>query len=205
MILKDSEKELISKEIENLEKLSSAQLVAVIAKRSSNYKYASLMICVFLVFLASFVLFFVKEVSTLELLQYQLLIFVGVNLLFEKFDNLILKILPRNYKQRKASLYAKEQFSNLGLSRTKSKQAIMFFVSFDERYVKVITDDKISQEIPNEFWQQSVFEFAEDVKREDFLNGYLKAIRTSKAILIKHFPIQKDSENELSNEVIELS
>ena len=81
----------------------------------------------------------------------------------------------------------------------------MFFVSLDERYVKVITDNKISQEIPNEFWQQLVFEFAEDVKREDFLNGYLKAIRTSKAILIKHFPIQKDSENELSNEVIELS
>ena len=60
MILKDSEKELISKEIENLEKLSSAQLVAVIAKRSSNYKYASLMICVFFVFLVSFlVLLFV--------------------------------------------------------------------------------------------------------------------------------------------------
>jgi putative membrane protein len=35
-------KKLISKEIENLEKLSSAELVAVITKRSGNYKYASL-------------------------------------------------------------------------------------------------------------------------------------------------------------------
>ena len=37
MILKDNEKKLISKEIENLEKSSSAELVAVMIKRSSNY------------------------------------------------------------------------------------------------------------------------------------------------------------------------
>lgn len=205
MLLNENEKELISKEIEDLEKLSSAELVAVVAKKSSNYKYASLMISIFCVFLISFVLYFVKEVSTLELLEYQLLVFVGINLLFEKFDNLILKILPQNYKYRKASLYAKEQFDNLRLNRTKSKQAIMFFVSLDERYVKIITDSEISKEIPNEFWQQLVFEFAENVKREDFLNGYLKALRTSKAILIKHFPIQDNDVNELSNEVIELA
>lgn len=205
MLLNDKEKELISKEIEDLEKLSSAELVAVVAKKSSNYKYASLMISIFCVFLISFVLYFVKEVSTLDLLEYQLLVFVGINLLFEKFDNLILKILPQNYKYRKASLYAKEQFNNLGLNRTKSKQAIMFFISLDERYVKIITDSEISKEIPNEFWQQLVFEFAEDVKKEDFLNGYLKALRTSKAILIKHFPIQSNDENQLSNEVIELA
>ena len=204
MYLNENQKEQISKEIENLEKLSSAELVAVIAKRSSNYKYVSLIISIFLVFSTSFILFFIKEISTLELLQYQLLIFMGTTLIFEKFDNLILKILPQSYKHQKASLYAKEQFNNLGLNKTKSKQVLMFFVSLDEKYVHILADNKISQEIPNEFWQQLVFEFAEDVKREDFLNGYLKAIRTSKAILIKHFPIKNNDENELSNEVIEL-
>jgi putative membrane protein len=205
MGLNENEKELISKEIENLEKLSSAELVAVIAKKSSDYRYASLMISIFLVFLTSFVLFFIKEVSTLELLQYQLLIFMGTTLIFEKFDTLILKILPQSYKHQKASLYAKEQFNNLGLNRTKSKQAIMFFVSLNERYVEIITDSEISKEIPDDFWQQLVYEFTEDVKNENFLNGYLKAIKTSKAILIKHFPSQTNDENELSNEIIELT
>lgn len=204
MLLNDKEKELISKEIENLEKLSSAELVAVIAQKSSDYKYASLMISVFFVFLISFLLFFIKDISTLELLQYQLLIFVGINLFFEKFDNLILKIVPLSYKHQKASSNAKEQFNNLGLNRTKTRQAIMFFVSFDERYVEIITDSEISKKIPDEFWQQLVYEFTLNVKKEDFLNGYLKAIKTSKAILIKHFPIQENDENELSNEVIEL-
>ena len=80
----------------------------------------------------------------------------------------------------------------------------MFFVSLDEKYVKILTDSEISKKIPNEFWQQLVFEFTEDVKREDFVNGYLKALKTSKAILIKHFPIQGNDENEFSNEIIEL-
>ena len=80
----------------------------------------------------------------------------------------------------------------------------MFFVRINEKYVHILADNKISKKIPDEFWQQLVYEFTQDVKKENFLNGYLKAINTSKAILIKHFPIQKNDENELSNEIIEL-
>lgn len=205
MILTNEEKELISKEIQELEESSSTELIAVITQKSSNYKHASLMISVFCVFLISFILFFIKEISTLQLLQYQLLFFVGINLFLEKFNNLVLKIIPQSYKHRKASLNAKRQFHNLGLNRIKTKQAIMFFVSLDEKYVKIITDEQIPKEIPNEFWQQLVFEFTEDIKKEDFLNGYLKALKTSKAILIKHFPKNKYDENKFPNEVIELS
>lgn len=204
MILKDNEKELISQEIENLERFSSAELVAVITQKSSDYKYASLIISIFLTFLFSFILYFLKEISTLELLQYQLLIFIGTNLFFIKFNNLTLKLLPLSYKHQKASLKANEQFYNLGLNKTKSKQAIMFFVSLDEKYVEIITDTEISKKIPNEFWEQLVYEFTLDIKKDDFLSGYIKAIKTSKAMLIQHFPIQNDDKNELSNEVIEL-
>ena len=81
MMLNSEEKKLIAKEIEELEQSSSAELIAVITQKSSNYKYASLMVSIFFVFLISFILFFLKEISTLELLQYQLLIFVVINLL----------------------------------------------------------------------------------------------------------------------------
>lgn len=205
MLLTDEEKELISKEIENLEKLSSAELVAVITKRSSNYKNSLLIFSIILVFLASFLLYFFKEdLYTLELLQYQILIFIGINLFFQTFHNLFLKLIPKFYKDKIASLYAKKQFYNLGLNRTKTKQAIMFFVSLDEKYVEIITDTEISKKIPNEFWHQVISEFTYDIKNEDFLNAYLKALKASKAILIQHFPISKDDINELPNEVIEL-
>ena len=84
MLLNNEEKELISLEIAELEKSSSAEIVAVITQKSSNYKYATLMFSIFCVFFISFILYFIKEVSTLELLQYQLLVFVGINLFLKK-------------------------------------------------------------------------------------------------------------------------
>ena len=88
MILTNKEKELISKEIENLEKFTSAELIAVITQKSSNYKSVMLMFSIASVFLISFLLFFIKDdLYTLELIQYQIVIFIGMNLFFQTFHN----------------------------------------------------------------------------------------------------------------------
>ncbi len=112
--------------------------------------------------------------------------------------------MPKAYKYEKASFNAKQEFSNLGLRQTETRQAIMFFVSIDEKYVEIITDKEIKEKIDNSFWQNIVKEFIKDVKNRQFTQGYLKAIRACSEVLTKNFPIQKDDKNELSNEVIEL-
>jgi len=204
MYLGEKEKELISKKIENLEKSSSAELVAVITKRSGDYRYINTLINIFVIFVISFFLIFFFDFSPIQLLEIQLLSFIGFYLFFEKFDNLILNILPKSYKREKASLNAHEQFSNLGLNRTKTNQAIMFFVSLDEKYVEIITDKTICEKIKDDYWQTIVDEFVKDVKNNNLSNGYLKAMDSCSEVLIKEFPIAKDDENELANNVIEL-
>ena len=204
MTLSSAEKELISKKIENLEKSSSSELVAVITKRSSDYKFVRAMLSIFLVFLISFSLIFTIELSTLQLIEIQLLSFIGINLFLEYFDGFLLSILPKRYKQDKASQNAQEQFYNLGLNRTKTRQGIMFFVSFDEKYVEIISDTTVSSKIKDEYWQTIIDEFVKDVKKKELSNGYLKAIDSCSEILIKEFPIQENDKNELPNDVIEL-
>lgn len=204
MYLNENEKEQISKKIENLEKLSSAELVAVITKRSGDYRYINSLINIFILFIISFFLIFFFDFSPMQLLEIQLLSFLGLFLFFEKFDNLILNLLPKSYKREKASLNAHEQFSNLGLNRTKTNQAIMFLVSFDEKYVEIITDTAICEKIKDDYWQKILDEFIKDIKKNDLSNAYLKAIDSCSEILIKEFPITKDDENELPNSVIEL-
>ena len=204
MKIKQKDKELISKEIENLEKYSSAELVAVVTKRSSDYKYAISLINIFVLFSISFLLIFFTQKEASELLQIQLLIFVGISLFFEKFNNFVVKLLPKTYKYNKASKNAHKQFYNLGLNRTKTRQGIMFFVSYDEKYVEIIADKEISKKIDDEYWQVIVKEFIKDVKNNNLSNGYVKAIKSCSEILVKNFPIQTDDENELSNEIIEL-
>uniref|UniRef100_UPI0040471BF1 TPM domain-containing protein n=1 Tax=Aliarcobacter sp. TaxID=2321116 RepID=UPI0040471BF1 len=204
MYLNEKEKNEISKKIENLEKESSAELVAVITKKSDDYRFISSLFIICSIFIVSFISLFLFEITTFQLVQIQLLTFLILYFLFEKFDNLILSFLPKSYKKQKASRNANEQFLNLRLNRTKTNQGIMFFVSIDEKYVEIIADKTISEKISNDYWQDIINEFIKDVKRNKLSLGYLKAINSCSEILTKEFPIQKNDENELSNSVIEL-
>lgn len=203
MYLKENEKQEISKEIEKLEAKSSAELVAVITRQSSSYKFENIALSLIITTIISLISL-LTDLSSVKLFQIQVLAFFTFYFLFNKFTNILLTFLPKSYKYEKASEYANQQFLNLGLQTTKTKQAIMFFVSTDEKYVEIITDSAIKEKIDDNYWQKIVDEFIIDVKNKQLASGYLKAIKSCNKILIKNFPIQKNDENELSNDVIEL-
>ena len=203
MYLNEDEKQQISKEIENLEKQSSAELVAVITKQSSNYKFEIIALALLITTIVSLITL-IFEINAIKLFQIQVISFMAFYLIFDKFNKILLSLLPKSYKYLKASQYANKQFTSLGLQTTKTKQAIMFFVSHDEKFVEIITDSKIKEKIDNSYWQSIVNEFIKDIKDEQISSGYLKAITSCNAILIKNFPIKENDENELSNEVVEL-
>ena len=203
MNLNENEKQAISNEIEKLEEKSSAELVAVTTKQCSSYKFEILALTLFITTSIS-LLALIFEMTDIKLFQIQVLSFLTFYFLLKKYDKLFLSLLPKTYKYKKASSYANKQFINLGLQTTKTKQAIMFFVSFDEKYVEIITDSVIKEKIDDIYWQKTVNEFIDDVKNKELAKGYLKAIKSCNSILIKNFPIQEDDENELSNEVREL-
>jgi len=203
MYLNENEKQQISKEIENLESKSSTELVAVITKQSSSYKFETITLSLIITTIISlFTLLF--DINAIKLFQIQVIVFFIFYFLFEKFNKSLLTLLPKSYKYKKASQYANKQFSNLGLQTTKTKQAIMFFVSIDEKYVEIITDSGIKEQIEDNYWQKIIDQFIQDVKRKELASGYLKAIKSCNQVLIEKFPIKKNDENELSNEVVEL-
>lgn len=202
MKLSQEEKDIISQEIENLEKFSSAELIAVVTKKSENYKYANSLLSIFLTFLSSFFIYFNNQLSNFELIQYQIFIFLLIFIFLEKFETLSLKLLPKAYKHYLSSKNAKRQFYNLGINKT--KYSVMFFVSIKEKYVEIICDEEITNKIENSYWQYIVDEFINDVKSNHLSNGYLKAIQSCSDILVKRFPIEKNDINEFPNDVIEL-
>ena len=110
-------------------------------------------------------------------------------LFLQKFRNLFMKFLPKSYKYQVASRNANNQFYNL--KQDKTKQTIMFFVSFDEKYVEIIVDDEISKIIPNSHWQSIIDEFIVNIKDNQLINGYVKAIIACSSILVEKFPNNK--------------
>jgi putative membrane protein len=203
MYLNENEKQKISQEIENLEKQSSAELVAVMTKKSSSYKFETIALSLFITTIISLITL-VFENNSIKLFEIQTLSFIFFYFIFDKSNKALLSLLPKSYKYEKTSIYANKQFANLGLQKIKTKQAIMFFVSLDEKYVEIITDSVIKGKIDDSYWQNIVDEFIKDVKNNNISNGYIKAIKQCNEILIKNFPIQENDENELSNEVIQL-
>jgi putative membrane protein len=189
MILNNEEKILISKKLENLQALSSAKIFLSTTKRSSQYKLASAMIAVFTLFFISFLLLFKFHLDSFELLQIELLIFIGSYTLFERYKNLFIEFLPKSYKYQVASLNANNQFSNIKASS--SKQKIMFFISLDEKYVEILVDEEIAKIIPNSHWQGIVNEFTQDIKENQFFIAYEKAITACGSILIEKFPLKE--------------
>lgn len=203
MLLTQEQKEQISHLIGDIEQKSSAELVAVIARKSGEYTHIWAFFALFCMFLVSFFALFFIDFSSLVLWA-QLFTFSVIYLFCYLNENSCIRYLPKSFRYSKASDFAHISFHNLGLDSTKTKSAIMFFVSMDERYVKIITDSTIKAKLDDSYWQNIVDIFVQDVRKGKFTKGYLQAIQNCSETLIKHFPIQEDDTNELPNEVIEL-
>ncbi|WP_321313085.1 TPM domain-containing protein [Halarcobacter sp.] len=203
MYLNINEKEQIQEEIKTLETKSSAELVAVITKYSSSYRFETLVFSLLISVFISIILLF-ADIDTIKFFQIQVLSFFALFFLTSSFKKILLTFLPKKYKYEKASINAKKEFYNLGIKDTKTKLGIMFYVSIEEKYVEIITDTGIKSKISDNYWQDIVNEFIKDVKNNQFSIGYKKAIKECSETLIKSFPIQDNDKNELSNEVIEL-
>lgn len=203
MYLNNNEKEAIEKEIKKLEEKSSAELVAVITDFSSSYNLLILVYSLVFTFLVSLIsLYF--DANTIMFFEIQLSTFAFFILFFHNFKKYFLYLLPKKYKYNKASKKAKEEFINQGLYDTKTKLAIMFFVSIEEKYVEIITDKNVKEKIDDNYWQEIVNQFIKDVKNKEFEEGYKTAIKSCSEILIENFPIKENDINELSNEIVEL-
>ena len=181
---------MISEKLKNLDNLNSINFETIFTKTSSDYKFEISIFTISCSFLISFLLIIFYYFSALELIQIQLIIFLGIYLFLTNFNNFFIKILPKNYKNLVASKNAQNQFYNL--KQNTKKQSIIFFISFEEKYVEIITDDEISKTIPNSHWQNIIDEFVISIKENQLLNGYEKAILACNSILIEKFPNNKN-------------
>lgn len=205
MILNETQKEKISSLIAQIETKSSAELVAVVAKKSGSYKFLWAFVAFFVMFVLSFfVLSFFQITTNFLFLWGQLFVFCTTYLFFYMYEDFFIQFLPKRYRHQKAWDNAYKNFHNLGLNKTKTKAAIMFYVSLDEKYVAIITDSAIKAKLDDRYWEEIVAFFIKDVKEDKLADGYIRAIGSCGKILIEKFPIKKDDINELSNEVIEL-
>lgn len=96
---------------------------------------------------------------------------------------------------------AYEVFQKLEMHKTKDRNAVLFHINFNQRYLSIIGDEGIHAKVCQSFWDKIYQEMVQDFAQEQYLQGLRNAILKTGVELRKYFPLEGENPNELPNEI----
>lgn len=96
---------------------------------------------------------------------------------------------------------AKKTFEALGLTQTRERNAVLFFVALKEHRFAVLGDQGIDQKVPPGFWDAVVGRVSQRFSERRFADGLIEGIDMAGEALAQHFPPREDDQNELPNQI----
>jgi len=94
-----------------------------------------------------------------------------------------------------------EVFRSLGMHQTRERNAVLFHINFDKRYLTIVGDEGIHQKVKQHFWDRMHDEITSEFAKGNYFEALEEAILKTGTELKKHFPINGNNPNELSNEI----
>ena len=202
--LNTEEKERIKKKIESIEAKSSAEIVVAVTQYAKRYGYLTFAYA----FVFTLIFAFLYTVLGFEIQSQLFVEIVVATYLFIYFilTNTVLmsKIVPKSITQKRCEELALSQFVKSGVDKTANHKAILIFVCFQSKYIRVVADKEIDKVVSDDTWHDIVKSFIQRAKEDKIADGILEIVDSCGEILIKNFPRDKESRDELSNEVIEV-
>ena len=187
--------------IADIERHTDAELVAVVARQSDDYRYIPVLWAAAIALLIPLpVLFTPFWLTTTDVLLVQWLTFLVLVGLF-RIPALRIRLIPKSVRYRRAANMARRQFLEHNLHHTSGDTGVLLFVSEAERYVEIIADRGINQQVEQAQWQTLIDEFVAAVKAGNTQQGLTNCIKGCGAILQQHVPATHQK-NELPNHLI---
>jgi len=93
------------------------------------------------------------------------------------------------------------EFHRLGMSNTRDKSGILFFLLLMDREFYILPDSGITEKLPQSFWDELAKSTENYFRNKNFYEGIVHVIRKCGEILSEHFPRKSDDIDELSNRV----
>lgn len=203
-MLSKKEQQRLMQEIQDQERGTTGEIVTVIADRSGDYRFYSLLIAAAL---SSLIVILLMRLAPSEVLLSLLVINTGLLfIIFEKFG-WHRSLIPTSVLHRQAGLMAKRCWVDLGITRdTRDRTGVMIFVSEWEHYVEIIADKGLDHVISNEQWAVAVNRFGYLVKAGNIADAFLTTVQKIGALLNTFAPANTDDNpDELPNHLFRLS
>jgi len=97
---------------------------------------------------------------------------------------------------------AERAFARLGMTATKDRNGVLFFIVPSRRRFVVLGDDGIHGKVGQEFWEGVAASMADDFRKGDFTAGLIRGIQEAGAQLAAHFPYDPATDrNELPDDI----
>jgi uncharacterized membrane protein len=94
-----------------------------------------------------------------------------------------------------------EVFKTLGMDKTQERNAVLFHVNFEQKYLTIIGDKGIHEKVQQKFWNDLHDKITQAFSEKKYFEGLHNAILETGYELKKFFPIEGENPNELPNEI----
>jgi putative membrane protein len=198
MELTSQDVERIADAIHSAEQRTSAEIVCVLARRSSSYGYVPPLWAAFVALVAPWPMLLFTDLSAREIFTAQIGIFILVAIAVSWMP-LRLVLTPRLVTHRRANRAAIEQFFSRNVSATKDRTGILIFVSLAERYARIVADDGLAEKVTHEEWVGALKPLLENMPYGAVAEGFVRTIEECARLAAPHAP--PGGEDELPNKV----
>jgi len=200
-LLNKQQLDQLAESVRNVEKVTDAELVTVLAHASDDYHYIPTLWAALIALLTPAVMSFSPFwLDWFELVVLQFSIFLLVAVVF-RIPMLRYRLVPAKIKKLRAGMMARRMFLEQGLHHTKGETGVLIFVSEAEHYVEVLVDRGISEKIDNQVWQSIVNDFTADVKAGAVQKGFETCIASVAEVVSDVVPATEEK-NELPDRLI---
>jgi putative membrane protein len=187
MRLSAQDYERVAEAIRAAEQRTAAEIVCVLARRSSEYSYVPALWAAFLALAAPWPLMLLTGLSAREIYGSQIAVFVIVALLVS-WPPLRLALTPRVIKRVRAHRAAIEQFYTRGVAGTKDRSGVLIFVSLAERYARIVADEGVASKISDAEWRAALDLLLANAREGAVADGFAAAIGECARLLAQHIP-----------------
>jgi putative membrane protein len=230
-VLSAAEHAAISAAIEAAEAKTSGEIFCVIARKSGDYSWTTLVYGIVLALLAPIAMLafginpldLADSVSRLTnngwsigvgtsphdeaalgmaiVVAVQALILIIVSCIGLNGD-IREALTPAFIKRQNVHRAAMEQFLAHGIQLTSERTGVLIFASLSEHQAEIIADTAIFSKVDPSVWSDAISTLLIGARAGDLAGGMVGAVEKSAAILAPHFPFVEGDVDELPNKVV---
>ncbi|WP_249413535.1 TPM domain-containing protein [Chryseobacterium indologenes] len=94
-----------------------------------------------------------------------------------------------------------EVFKKLNMDKTAERNAVLFHVNFEQKYLTIIGDIGIHEKVKQTYWDHLHDYITAEFAKGRYYQALKSAILKTGLELKKHFPVEGENPNQLSNEI----